>query len=204
MAWTTPSTWFSTSPVTPDDQAARNLAISDALYQRLAQYGNQYNTAQNGQQALINQLYGVVNGTAPSVAQGQLQQGLGQIAANQQSAASGVGGVNAALARTQAMQNTAQAQAQANQAASLVRANESAEARGQIGNVLGQQAGEANTATGIATGGSNQAAGNAAENQKESDQLAGHDLDFWTNAIKGVGQGVATLYSGGNAQPKAG
>jgi len=178
-------------------QSARAVAISNALYGKLGEYGQQYTGAQQGQQALLQQLQGVVSGATPSVAQNQLQQGLGQIAAQQQSAASGVGGVNAALARTEAMKNTAQAQAQANQAASLLRANETAEARSQQGQVLGQQAGEANQASSTAIGGSNQASSIAEGNRQNQNALAASDEDFWANAVRAGGSAIASGASSG-------
>jgi hypothetical protein len=81
------------------------------------------------QQQFGQYLQAVMNGTAPSMAQLQLSQGLGQIQQNQQSMAAGLGGPGAALARYGAATNIADAQAQMNQAAAIARAKEVQDAR---------------------------------------------------------------------------
>src|SRR4029077_5936990 len=124
-------------------QASRNLGISNQLLSQLGPTGQQYNAAQQGQTALTGQLKGVIAGTAPSVAQAQLSQGVEQARRQADSQASGASGTNAALARMQAIQTGGELGAQANQSAALVRAGETAAARGQEAQILGQQAGEA-------------------------------------------------------------
>src|SRR4029077_8039335 len=118
----------------------------------------------------------------------QLQQGVGNIAAQQQAQASGATGVNAALARYGAMQNTGQAQAQANQQAAIARAMEQAQAREAYNNLLAHQAGAANTASGVALSGAGEAGRNAVSaestNEQERNKIAASNLDFWSNLVR--------------------
>ena len=60
-------------------QATRNLATSGQFLSQLGEYGKQYSGAQAGENDLAGHLNATINGTAPSVAQAQLEQGLGQI-----------------------------------------------------------------------------------------------------------------------------
>lgn len=119
-------------------QAARNIAISNQLLNKLGGSDATYGQAVQGQQGLVGDLDSVISGQGPSVAMAGLAQGMGDIARQQQSQASGLSGQNAASARQQAMQNTAMAQAKANQDAALIRAGEIARAREAKANVLSQ------------------------------------------------------------------
>jgi len=123
--------------------------ITDALFgtvdnqQYLQQFAKEQIAAEQAKQqalqaAAMQQRFGqylqaVMNGTAPSMAQLQLQQGLGAISAQQQSMAAGIGGAGGALARYGAAINTGNAQTGANQAAALARAKELADARAAYG-----------------------------------------------------------------------
>lgn len=192
-----------TQPANPalGAQAQRNLGISNQLLAQLGPNGQQYTQAQADQTSLANNLKGVIAGTAPSVAQGQLTQGLGQIRSAADSQASGATGTNAALARMQAIQTTGQAGAEANQSASLVRAGETAAARGQLGGVLGQQAGEATNMYGTNLSGALGASGQAVGAQQTADQIqAQKDMQtrqLIANLVAGGGQAAATYATGG-------
>lgn len=137
-------------------QATRNLATSGQFLSQLGQYGAQYSGAQANENALGAHLNATINGTAPSVAQTQLEQGLGQIAQQQQSAASGATGESGALARQNAMANIASASAKTNQDTAGLRAQEVSGAEGAEGTLLGNEANQAL----IASGQSETAAGN--------------------------------------------
>ncbi len=112
---------------------ARQQAEAQKLREREAQ-------AAAAQARYGQYLQAVMNGTAPSMAQLQLQQGMGAIAQQQQSMAAGIGGPGQALARYGAAVNTGDAQAQMNQAAALARAKETQDARLAYGaNAAAQQ-----------------------------------------------------------------
>lgn len=187
-------------------QAQRNLGISNQLIAGLGTPNGQYNAAQAGQTDLGNQLKGVIAGSAPSVAQGQLTQGVGQARAAADSMASGASGTNAALARMQSIQTGGDAAAAANQSASLVRAGETAAARGQLGGVLGQQAGEATNQYGTmlsgALGASGQAGTAAAADASIKAQQDAATRQLIANLVAGGG-GAAAMYATGGAKAPA-
>ncbi len=183
--------------------------ITDALFgsvdnqQYLQDYAKQQLEAEHlrqreAQAAAAQARYGqylqaVMNGTAPSMAQLQLQQGMGAIAQQQQSMAAGIGGPGQALARYGAAVNTGDAQAQMNQAAALARAKELADARAAYGaNATAQQQGSAgmfnNTsqnALGLAGVASGQ--GIAQFNRTEQDKGLGA-------LFQGAGQGMSSYF----------
>lgn len=176
-------------------QAARSVAVANALQQRYAQLSGRFDTAVGAQQGAAAGLQGVINGTTPSVAQGQLAQGQGQIAQRQEAEASGTTGVNAALARMAAAQNIAQGQAQQNQQAAVLRAQEVAGARqqqagilGDVTSALGQQAGVAQQGQVANAGVAGTARGAHESGQR---QEAGDALDFYSNAAKATGSALA-------------
>lgn len=162
-----------TQPANPalGAQASRNLGISNQLLSQLAPNNQQYTQAQQGQTDLANSLKGVIGGSAPSVAQGQLTQGVGQIRSAADSMASGATGTNAALARMQAIDTTGQAGAAANQSSALVRAGETAAARGELGGVLGAQASESAGMYGTNLQGALGASGQAVNAQSTAEQI---------------------------------
>jgi hypothetical protein len=165
------------------------------LLQQLALYNQQYNDAYQRQSAASRGFDSVINGTAPSVAQTQLQQGVGQIAQQQLAQASGATGQNAAIARIAAMQNTGAAQAQANQAAAVQRAMEIDQARRAKAAISGQQAGEAGSmyganlsgAVGFSSPAVTASGQDAAIKQKEEEA----NRAFWSNIIKAGGSAIA-------------
>ncbi len=133
-----------TSGKTYTDASGTQLVTNPNVAQQVAQNVQRANslfaTATQGQNQLIGDLQGVVNGTAgPSVAQTQLGTGVDNIAASANAMAAGHTGENAALAHIQAMRSAADAAAKANQDSAMLRAKETADARSQLGNVLGQQ-----------------------------------------------------------------
>ena len=133
--------------------------------------------AYTAQQRYGQYLQAVINGTAPSMAQLQLQQGMGAIAQQQQSMAAGIGGPGQALARYGAAVNTGDAQAQANQAAALARVKEISDARQAYGvNASAMQqgsAGIANQAQNGALGYAQVASGNAIGQFNQQQQQQG-------------------------------
>lgn len=122
------------------DPRAGEIQGIDGFQQRLAQ-GPTFDPSRpdqfrNQQLALAGNLMGVINGTAPSVANLQLQQGLqGNLAATVAAGNSLRGPGGAANAGQLLAQQAAARQEAAGQAA-LLRAQESAQARGQLGQVL--------------------------------------------------------------------
>ena len=183
--------------------------ITDTLFgsvdnqQYLQQYAREQLAAEQARQQAIQaqamqQRYGqylqaVMNGTAPSMAQLQLQQGLGAISAQQQSMAAGVGGPGAALARYGAAVNTGAAQTATNQAAALARAKELADARAAYGANAAAIHGGAQNMYNIASqnmlglGGIASGSGIAQFNRQEQDKGLGA-------LFQGVGQAGAAYF----------
>ena len=196
-------------------QAARNIAVSNGLLAKLGTYGQQYQQAFTGQTGLTQELQRTINGTgAPTVAQGQLQQGLGQIRSAANSEAAGATGANAALARQNATLATGEAATKTNQDAALLRAQEVAQAEQVKGQVLGSQAGESAGMYGSNLSGATAAAGQAgteegtleAANQaaKESqDQLFFNEVNpvgtFLAGKASSASSGATAVGGGGGA-----
>jgi hypothetical protein len=132
------------------------------------------------QNALMAQLAGQANGTAPSLAQNQLQQGQqANIAATMAALASQRGQANP-LAQRQAMQQMGDINAQTNQQAATARLQEQAQAQGLLGQVSGQAVGQGLTARGQDIG----IAGQNAGFQQEAG-LAGYQGNLQTNLAQG-------------------
>lgn len=188
-------------------QAHRNLGISNQLLGQLATFGQQYQNAQTGENQLGGELNQVIAGTAPSVAQAQLQQGLGQIQQAQQSDASGATGTMAALARMNAQQNTGQAQAQMNQQQALVRAGEVAAARQAKAGLLANQANQAGNMYGQNLTGALGASGQAGTTQGTQAQIQAQEdaatKQMIANLVAGGGAAAATIASGGRGRGAA-
>lgn len=182
-------------------QAARNISVSNNLMSKLSTYGNQYQQAFQGQTGLTQELQRTINGTGPSVAQGQLQEGLGQIRSAANSEAAGATGANAALARQNATLATGDAATKTNQDAAVLRAQEVAQAEQAKGQVLGSQAGESSGMYGTNLAGANAAAGLAGSeegtlegaNQHATEQQ--NQLEF--NLLNGAGTAAAKAATGG-------
>jgi Chaperone of endosialidase len=185
-------------------QAARNLATSGQFLQGLGQYGQQYDATLASENSLGAHLNAQINGTAPSVAQGQLEQGLAQISQQQLAQASGATGTSGALARSDAMRNTGMAQATENQQAGAARATEVANAENAEGNLLNNEAGQVNAAKTTDIGGAENFAtdaGNLQSNNAGLTQSGGKAQLTTLGTIAGAGgQG----YSGGGGGSSSG
>lgn len=165
------------------DQARRSLGISNQLFASLAQYGQQYQQAQQGQNAVGAYLQRVINGSAPSVAGTQLQTGLDTIKSGVQSQASGAVGPNQPLANYGAIQAYGDAAAKANAAAATERAEEQGQAVSALGALRAGQAGQALQGAGQSIQGGNQAAGIAATTQGNQAQLDQQNRQAWLSFI---------------------
>jgi hypothetical protein len=168
-------------------QVATNVQRSGVLL-------NQFGQAFAGQTGLADSLRGTIAGTTPSVAQTQLQLGLGGIADQQLAQAAGASGENAAMARLAAMNNTARAGIGANQAAALTRAQEVADAQRGLAGVLGAQANEG------LTGGENFASlGLTGQENQQGLNHAANAANAGTNAsfLRAGGDALTGLHLGG-------
>lgn len=183
------------------NQAGQSIALANGLQNRFAQLSGRYDQAYADQGAFVDQLGRVISGGAPSVAGGQLQQGLGQIQAQQNSMASGYSGVNAFAARVATMQNAQRAGSTANQDASLLRAHEIAAARNTLGETLaGRVQGSGNMASetmrgGVALRGLASGARGSYETGARDD--ASKNVDIYGKLASGAGQAVAQGFTGG-------
>jgi hypothetical protein len=183
-------------------QAARNIAVSNQLMAKLATYGNNFNQAYQGQVGLQQQLQRTIQGTGgPSVAEGQLVAGLGQVRSTENSEAAGATGANAALARQNAQLATGQAETETNQQAAQLRAQEVNQAQQTEAGVLGSEASENANLYGTNLQGATAASGQAGseEGQKESADEAGQASQnaLELNIINGIGQAAAKGGAGG-------
>jgi len=129
-------------------QVASNFQQGNALLGQVAGARKDAGAAASGQGQLIQDLNGVISGSAPSVAGTQLAGTLGGIERTQEALASGQGGANAFAARQAAARNIGAAQQQASQNAATLRAQEVQGAIGAKGGVLANMAGNANTQAG--------------------------------------------------------
>lgn len=183
-------------------QVQRNLGISNQLYNSLGQYGQGFQQAQTGQNQLGSYLQQVINGSAPSVASNQLQQGLGQIQSGINSQVSGATGNNAALARFGGQQAYGQAAAETNQAAAALRGAEVGQAQAQRGQLFGQQAQENANMFGQSLAGAGQAAGTANSGAQTQAQIDQANKQAWMNFISnalGAAGGIGARFATGGA-----
>jgi hypothetical protein len=186
------------------DQANLDQATADAqqrardFYSHLALINSQYQQALGQQNNLGTTLDRTIAGTGPSVAQNQLQQGLGQVRQQAESEASGTTGQNSALARYAAIMAGGNAAAQTNQQAAGLRAEEVARAeaakagllnneQAAIGGMYGANTTGANAAGGQAIQGSNAEAQINLQNTESNRQLA-------SNLVQAGGQGAAKMF----------
>lgn len=181
-------------------QAARNISVSNNLMAKLATYGQGFQSANAGQDALVGNLQKTINGTAPtSVAQTQLVTGLDSIKSAENSQAAGATGANAALARQNAQLGIAQAGAKENQDAAGLRATEVTNAENTEAGVLGNEANENAGLYGTNLQGATAASGQAGteEGAKESAdqtaQTAQNNAEL--NLVSGVGQAAVKAAS---------
>ena len=194
-------TQLSTDP-SLNSQVQRNLGISNQLYSSLGQYGQGFQQAQTGQNQLGSYLTQVINGSAPSAAQGQLQQGLGQIQSGINSQVSGATGNNAALARYGGQQAYGQAAAQTNQAAALQRTQEVNAAEAAKGQLYGQQAAQNAQMFGTSLSGANQAGATANSGEQTQAQIDQQNKQMWLNFVSnlaGAAGGAGAKFATGGA-----
>jgi hypothetical protein len=118
----------SSAPYTQQAQQAQQMA---------RQYAGREQSDYNNEAGLADNLWKTVNGTAPSVADTQLQQSFGQNLRSGLAMGSGASGSNAVLARYLASQATGDQGAQLAQAAAIQRAKETADAQARLGQVYG-------------------------------------------------------------------
>lgn len=190
-----------------NSQVQRNLGVSNSLYNSLGQYGQGFAQAQTGQNQLGSYLQQIINGSAPSVAGQQLQQGLGQVRSDINSQVSGATGNNAALARYGGEQAYGNAAAQTNQAAALARQQEVNSALAARGQLLGQQAGENAQMFGQTLSGAGQASGQATQGGVAQAQIDQQNRQMWLNFISnlaGAAGGAGVRFATGGAAPVGG
>jgi hypothetical protein len=136
-------------------QAARNY---QAAYQQNYNAALAQGQGARGYQDAAAQSYlGTLNGTQPSLAQLQLQQGMRAGMAQQASMAAGArgGGANLAAAQLAGASNAGQIAAGTNQQAAMLRAQEYANAQAGLAGVGGQMRGQDYQAGGLAQQGQN-------------------------------------------------
>lgn len=190
-----------------NSQATRNLGISNGLYNSLGQYGQGFAQAQSGQNQLGSYLGQVINGSAPSVAQGQLQQGLGQIQSGINSNVAGATGNNAALAAYGGQQAYGQAAAATNQAGAVQRGQEVNQAEAARGQLYGQQANENAQMFGQSLQGAGQASGQANTAEQAQAQIDQQNKMAWMNFISNLtnaGGAIGAKFATGGAAPAGG
>ncbi len=139
-------------PIAPQNLAQQTAGAGANQNQFLGRIGEQDSRSADafgGQQKLAGDLQTVIrNPNAPSVAQQQLNQTIGNIDRQQLSGVASTGGPNAAAARAQALKTMAGLDLQSAGIGALARTNEVAHATDQLGNLYQNMAGNANTATG--------------------------------------------------------
>lgn len=121
----------------PQSSSAPYDAQAAAAQAAAQRYAGREQSDYNNQAALADSLWRTANGTAPSVADMQLQQSFGENLNNGLAAGSGATGTNAVLARYLASQATGNNGAQLAQAAGIQRAKETQAAQQQLGGLYG-------------------------------------------------------------------
>lgn len=117
---------------------ATQIAAFDPAQAAQIQAGGNFNQAMAAQSGLLGQLQGQAAGTAPSIADMQMQRGMeANLAATRAQLASARGGTNPLLAR-QTMQTSADIQAKTAQDAAMARLQEQMAAQQQLATVSGQ------------------------------------------------------------------
>ena len=203
---TTGNVYTSTGASVVNPTAAQQVGVASStaasVLANLPQQQQQQQQALNAQKAQIASIDGTIAGTAPSVAQDQLTQSLGQINKNVESQAAGAGGQNAFAARRAAMQTIGANDIAAAQGAATTRAGEVATAQGLKAQALNAIAGNTNTQaaqtldagkdfTGLALNGETQREANQAgideKNTAASSALKGQVI----GSIAGIGSKLA-------------
>lgn len=181
-----------------DQTTAEDQLRAQQLYQKLAQLQSQYEQTRGQQQTLGTALDRTIAGTAPSVAQNQLQQGLGQVRQQAESEASGTTGQNSALARYAAIMAGGNAAAETNQAAAGLRAQEVAAAEAAKGNLLNQEQGATSSlyapTSSASVGESGQATTGASNEAGINQTNAGQERQLAANLVQAGGTAVASAF----------
>lgn len=181
---------------------AGNAATGAGLLNTLGGYADREANTYGQQQGLADSYKRTINDpNAPSVAHMQLVQGLGNIANEQQSMASGHSGEGGALARTNAAANIARAQVGANQTAALQRAKEVADAQTGLGATLGSMNNESQGIYGTNLGAAHgfeslaQTAATAKEKQAVDANIADADAKNkrFDKTVGGIGGALMSL-----------
>src|SRR5262245_1690907 len=158
----------------------RQMAILQQNYQQ--------QLAQQGQ--LARSLDQVIAGTAPSVAQRQLRQGVGDIRNAISADVAGASGPNAALAQYGGIQALAAAQAKANQEAAVLRAKEIEPARAAKAGVLNQQQAATGNMAGTVTGAGTALSGQATTGAGNIAKINQDETDAWRNFVANLAGGA--------------
>jgi hypothetical protein len=185
-------------------QVARNFGTSQEIIKGLATARTTGAQALSGQNGLVQDYQSTINGSAPSVAQNQLTQNLGNIQRTQMALASGTGGANAFAAKRAAAANISTGQLSADQAAATLRAQEVNAARTGQGQVLQSIAGNANDQAGQSiAGGSDYAklalsgqAGQQGLNLAADTANTAESNDKAQRLVGAVGGTVSKMYGG--------
>jgi hypothetical protein len=148
----------------------------DAASMQAAQINMGPQNQVRGQQSQLgSMLMQQAQGQGPSVAQLQLQRGLGQAIASQRAQAASARGISPGLAQRLASQGIAQAQSQTNADAAQLRAGEMMQARGALGSMLagqrGQDQGIAAQQAGLQQGANQANLGASMQQQGMNDQM---------------------------------
>jgi hypothetical protein len=196
------------------DQARLNQAIADIQKQREVSQGILNNQISNTNQSLgtvqnsLDILQGAANGTAPSVAQGILQQGLDQGIAAQAALANSGSMANQLVRQKQAADTGAQLTQQTANQAGMLRAQEMAANRAAFNqgaqNLYGTNVGAQQSTQGIlgnlATGESNAAQGGINAQQSAYNQSAQARTNLIGGILNGAGAAAGGLYTGGKVE----
>jgi hypothetical protein len=181
-----------------NSQAQRNMQIANRLFANYGADQARYRQVFSDQAELARGLDRVIRGSAPSVAEMQLQEGVEAGRRSAESMAAGATGANAPLARYAAITSAGDQAAEANAAGARARVEEVANATRTKAGVLGQMGTEANQSGAINVQGATaagQTAEHATEKQAEIDQREREKwMNFTANLIN-AGGNAATLYA---------
>jgi hypothetical protein len=147
---------------------------------------------------LLDQMGARMRGEAPSLAELQLQRGLGEAMRQQQSMAASATGANRAGSQRTAMRNMADMAAQTNDAQAMLRAQETAQAEQAFGQMLAQQQGlNMQREVGLGLGLEGLVANNfGTAYTRQRGQTGGWGADLLSAGIGGIAQGVGGAVTG--------
>ena len=150
-----------------------------------------------GEQGLAGSLENTINNpNAPSVARAQLMQALNASLAQQQAAAAGVSGDNAALARQNAMRNMGTLATQEGNEATMLRAKEAEAAQQNLANVLNNMAQQGQAGYNANEKGAEDYGAMALKSQTDLETAAADERQKnAANEQKAIGGGISALGS---------